>query len=100
MIHPVRVAFRTRPAAPRPGVAVDLVYHDPDGEIPEFWTLRMYRDNLKALDYSTENSIVVHNWVSDIMRSLRAVEAAQRGVDAEYGRVWLEIFDTMPKGVR
>ena len=100
VMHPVRVAFQTSLSAPRPGVLVDLVYYEPDGDTPEYWTLRLYRENLGTLGFSTQDMLVVHNWISDIMKNLRSVEAAQRGASAENGRVWLEIFDKLPKGVQ
>lgn len=84
--HPVQTMFKLLPPAPRPGVVTDLVYYNTKDK-PEYWTIRLYRDNLDQLDLSGEDGLVLHNWVSDIMRQLRTVEP----------RIYLEIFETTPR---
>jgi hypothetical protein len=88
--HPVRTMFQRKPPPPRP-VMLDLVYHEADepNDIPEFWTLRMYRDNLKELDYSAEDTMAVHRWINDIIIDLRMIDT----------HVYPEIFESY-KGVR
>lgn len=70
MIHPVRLAFKSKPA-PRPVVA-DLVYHEAgqvDKYAPEYWTLRLYRDNFDS--FPTEDRWVIFNWVNDVLSEMR-----------------------------
>lgn len=70
-IHPVQALFRSKPA-PRPVVA-HLVYHDPgpQGE-PEYWTVRLYRDDFD--DNSAEDKLALFNWASDVIKTMRTVE--------------------------
>lgn len=73
-MHPVRKVFKSNPP-PRP-VAADLVYFprgtggDPD--TPEFWSIRLYRDNFDR--FSKEDQHVIFNWVSDTIRHMRIVD--------------------------
>lgn len=82
--HPVRKIFRSIPA-PRDGVVAHLVSYPETEETPEFWTVRLYRDNFES--FSTESKVVIHNWVSDILRNMRMIEP----------RVYLEVFERMPR---
>ena len=70
---------------------LDLVYHEPNesNDTPEFWTVRMYRDNLKELDYNVEDTMAVHRWVNDIIKNLRMITPY----------VYPEIFESY-KGVK
>jgi len=73
--HPIRTMFQRNPPPPRP-VMLDLVYHDADetNDLPEFWTLRMYRDNLRKLNYNAEDTMSIHRWVNDIIKNLRMID--------------------------
>lgn len=91
LINPVRAIFRTNPA-PRPVVA-DLCYfpevpEDVNNGIegnPQFWTIRLYRDNFET--FSAEDKMVIFNWVSDIIRSIRVVEP----------NCFVEVYERMPR---
>ena len=67
-MNEVRAIFRSMPA-PRPVVA-DLVYHPPllNGT-PDFWTVRLYRDNLRT--FSGEDQQVIAKWVFDVILACR-----------------------------
>lgn len=82
--HPVRKVFRTIPM-PRDGLVAHLVHFAEQEDAPEYWTLRLYRDNFES--FSTESKVVIHNWVSDILRNMRMIEP----------RVYLEVFERMPR---
>jgi hypothetical protein len=88
--HPVRTMWQRNPPPPRP-IMLDLVYHEANdaNDTPEYWTVRMYRDNLKELDYSVEDTMAVHRWVNDIIKNLRMVTP----------HVYPEIFESY-KGVK
>lgn len=79
--------FKRIPLAPRPGVILDLVYHPDRGDTPEFYTLRMYRENIDKLNWNAEDALAIHNWVSDIMRSMRVVDPT----------ISLEIYNSVPR---
>lgn len=83
-MHPVRAVFNSF-KVPRPGVTVDLVYFAPQPDAPEFWTIRCYRDEFNAL--SGEDKVVVFNYISDIIKNIKAVEP----------NVWPEIYETAPR---
>lgn len=69
-MHPVRTMFKSLPA-PRP-VKADLVYWPPllDGT-PEFWTVRIYRDDLRTMN--AEDQQVIAHWVFDVIQKCREV---------------------------
>lgn len=87
-MNEVRVAFKAEPI-PVPGAAVDLVYHppvlsdDPMQAIPEWWTIRMYRDNLRKFS-GTEQETIAH-WV------FRAMERC-----CKHGNVLPEVLEKEP----
>lgn len=87
----VRAIFRSKPS-PRMGVVAHLVFHPPqiDNSVPpeitpSFWTVRLYRDNFDS--FSVEDRIVIHNWVSDIISSVREIEP----------RCYMEVDERVPK---
>lgn len=69
-MNPVRQVFHSTPA-PRP-VVCHLVYHKamPDGR-PDFWTVRLYRDNLRTM--SGEDQVIIAHWVFDVVQKCSAV---------------------------
>ncbi len=83
-MHPLRKIFRTMPA-PRDGVVAHLVNFEEQPDAPEYWTIRLYRDNFDS--FSPEDRLVIHNWVSDIIRNMRLIEP----------RVYLEVFERTPR---
>lgn len=74
-LEPVRQVFRSMPA-PRP-VVCDLVKHPPQMDeesglwSPDFWTIRLYRDNLREM--SGEDQVVIANWVFSVIKACRQV---------------------------
>lgn len=58
-MNELRVAFKAEPI-PVPGATADLVYFPPllDGT-PEYWTLRLYRDNLRKFN-GTDQEAIAH----------------------------------------
>jgi hypothetical protein len=80
----VRQIFKMMPA-PRPVVA-DLVHFEevPD-ESPEYWTIRLYRDNFDK--FPAEDRLVISNWVSDVIRNIRLIQPL----------VYLEVHERMPR---
>lgn len=88
-IHPIQAIFRSKQPAPRP-VVTHLVHfpeieEEPGQFRPEFWTVRLYRDNFDA--FSKEDQLVIFNWVSDIIKSMRAVEP----------RSYVEVHERVPR---
>lgn len=91
LINPVRAIFRSSPA-PRPVVA-DLCYfpevkEDINNGIegnPQFWTIRLYRDDFDS--FSGEDRMAIFNWVSDTIKSIRAVEP----------NCWVEVHERVPR---
>jgi len=82
-VHPVRQIFKALPA-PRPIVA-DLVHFEEVNETPEFWTLRVYRDSFES--FNAEDKLVIHNWISDVIKNIRLVEP----------NCWLEVYENTPR---
>lgn len=88
-MNPVRAVFRAMPA-PRPVVA-DLVHFPEvpdDGQgngNPEFWTLRLYRDNFDQ--FSAEDRLVISNWVTDVIKAMRLFQPL----------FYLEVHERMPR---
>lgn len=83
MTDPARVIF-SQFKPPRRGMAVDLVRHNTE-DYGEWWTIRLYQDNFDS--FSGEDRVVIFNWVSDIIRTMRAA-----GI-----KVWPEKFDHTPR---
>lgn len=69
-MHPVRRLFKTMPK-PRP-IEARLMYFESINETPEFWTLRVYRDEFET--FKPEDKLVIHNWISDVIRTIRMIE--------------------------
>jgi hypothetical protein len=82
-MHPVEILFKMYPA-PRP-VVCDLVYFEPVGEQPDYWTLRLYRDDFE--DNSAEDKLVLHNWISDLIYKIREYEP----------HTYVEVYERVPK---
>lgn len=78
----VRTIFQANPI-PVPGAKVDLVYHPPllDGT-PDFWTIRLYRDNLQTFAGVEQQAIVTT--AKEILDKCREV----------HPRVWPEAWKT------
>lgn len=88
MIHPVRLAFK-RKASPRENLVAHLIHHperEEEGQLlPEFWTVRLYRDNFDS--FSAEDRLVIFNWVSDIIKDMRVFEP----------RSYVEVHERVPR---
>lgn len=90
LIDPVRAVFKSNPA-PRPVVA-DLCWfpevpEDVNNGVegnPQFWTVRLYRDNFDS--FSGEDRLVIFNWVSDTIKKMRIFNP----------NVWVEVFERVP----
>lgn len=83
MMHPVEAVFKTIPA-PRPVVA-DLVQFDAQGDQPEYWTIRLYRDDFD--NNSGEDRMAIFNWVSELLRTIRIIEP----------NCWVEVYERAPR---
>lgn len=81
--HPVRQIFRSKPA-PRP-VVCDLVHFEAEEQHPEYWTLRLYRDDFDS--FPVEDRLVIHNWVSDTIKAIRLIEP----------NCWVEVYERVPR---
>jgi hypothetical protein len=88
-MNSVRAVFKSMPA-PRPVVA-DLVHFPevPDnnagGGNPEFWTVRLYRDNFDS--FSAEDRLVISNWINELIRNIRTFQPL----------FYLEVHERMPR---
>lgn len=82
--HPVRRVFNGNPP-PRDGLVAHLVHFEETEESPEYWTVRMYRDNFDS--FSGEDRLVIFNWVSDIIKSMRVFEP----------RSYVEVLERVPR---
>lgn len=69
--HPVRRAFNSNPP-PRDGLVAHLVHFEETEIAPEYWTIRLYRDNFDS--FSGEDRLVIFNWASDTIKSMRVFE--------------------------
>jgi len=58
---------------PRP-VVCDLVFYEETDFNPEYWGVMLYRDNFET--FSGEDKLVIFNWVSDVVRTIRNVTGA------------------------
>lgn len=81
--HPVRMAFNRKPS-PRDGLIAHLHYFKESIESPEFWTVRLYRDNFDS--FTAEDRMVIFNWVSDIIKDMRVFEP----------RSYVEVYERAP----
>jgi hypothetical protein len=64
-----------------------LVHHDQTEDYPEWWTIRLYNDDFQS--FSAEDRVVIFNWASDIIKTMR-----ESGI-----LVWPEKFEKAPEGV-
>jgi arabinogalactan endo-1,4-beta-galactosidase len=70
--------------APRHGVHVFLSFHyEPD--YGEWWTIQLSSKNFNS--FSGEDRVVIFNWISDIIRTMRLA-----GI-----KVWPEKFEKAPE---
>lgn len=83
LLHPVRKIFRSMPA-PRP-VVCDLVHFRQVGETPEFWTIRLYRDDFDR--NTAEDKLVIFNWVSEMVKTVRMIEP----------NCYVEVYERVPR---
>lgn len=75
----VRTVFSSKPC-PRAGVVCHLKYYPPQIDTssayhdmqPAYWGVILYRDNFDS--FSGEDRVVIFNWASDIVSSIRVVE--------------------------
>lgn len=80
----VRTVFRANPI-PVPGAAVDLVYFPAllDGT-PDFWTIRLYRDNLAK--FGGSDQVAIASRVAELIVKCRQV----------HPRVYHEVLEKEP----
>jgi hypothetical protein len=90
-VNPVRAVFNTMPA-PRPVVAHLVHYKEVPEDInngvegnPEFWTVRIYRDNLRT--FSGEDQQAIGFWLFDVIKTVRQTTGAE---------IYHEVFERMP----
>lgn len=80
----IRSIFRAEPV-PVAGAAVDLVYYPPNLEdgSPDYWTIRLYRDNLRQFNGVDQEAIA--HWVFRTMAKCN-----------EFGLVYPEVLEKEP----
>lgn len=91
--HPMRKVFNSHPmpelgkdiyGEPRE-LACHLVHFEEQEDSPEYWTVRLYRDNFNF--FTGEDRLRIFNWVSDIIKSMRVIEP----------RSYVEVHERMPR---